>query len=148
MVMIDKLKIQQENIKKSLEELNAEFEKEREKTGEKLLGDLNEIKKDMEQQVKDLSEYRINEETIKRQNKILSRMLDARLSQREKDFEQKRESNPGNDVTRISPPEIIIKGTSSFNSIREDFLRKENPSYTKQYEEMILRYKRTIRIMN
>lgn len=142
--MIDKLKIQQENIEKSLEELNAEFEKEKERTGEKLLGDLNEIKKDVQQQVKDLSEYKIDEETIKRQNRILSRMLDARLSQREKDFEQKRESNPGNDVVRTSPPEIIISGTTSFNSIREDFLRTENPTYTKQYEEMIERYKKAI----
>lgn len=142
--LIDKLKIQQENIEKTLDELNAEFEKEKEKSGEKLLGDLNEIKKDVQQQIKDLSEYKIDEETIKRQNRILSRMLDARLSQREKDFEQKRESNPGKDVFRSSPPEIIISGTTSFNSIREDFLRTENPTYTRQYEDIITRYKKSI----
>ena len=142
--LIDKLKIQQENIEKTLDELNAEFEKEKEKSGEKLLGNLNEIKKDVQQQIKDLSEYKIDEETIKRQNRILSRMLDARLSQREKDFEQKRESNPGKDVFRTSPPEIIISGTTSFNSIREDFLRTENPTYTRQYEDIITRYKKSL----
>jgi len=46
--------------------------------------------------IKDLQNNNITPETKKRQEKILSRMLDFQLSQREKDFEQKRESRPGN----------------------------------------------------
>ncbi|MCX7833142.1 MAG: hypothetical protein N2490_02900 [Ignavibacteria bacterium] len=137
---IEKLKLQQEQVKKSLEELNAEFEKERKKTGEKLLGDLKEVEKDMEQIIKDLSEYKIDQKTIERQNKILSRMLEFQLSQREKDFEQKRESRPGENVIRNSPPEIVISGPNSLNTLQEDFLRIKSEGYTEEFEKIILRY--------
>ncbi len=62
------------------------MKKKEKKTGEKLLGDLKEVEKDMEQIIKDLSEYKIDQKTIERQNKILSRMLEFQLSQREKRF--------------------------------------------------------------
>ncbi len=138
--VIEKLKLQQEQVKKSLEELNAEFEKERKKTGEKLLGDLKEVEKDMEQIIKDLSEYKIDQKTIERQNKILSRMLEFQLSQREKDFEQKRESKPGENIIRNSPPEIVISGPNSLNTLQEDFLRIKGEGYSEEFEKIILRY--------
>lgn len=137
---IEKLKLQQEQVKKSLEELNAEFEKEKKRTGEKLLGDLKEVEKDMEQIIKDLSEYKIDQKTIERQNKILSRMLEFQLSQREKDFEQKRESRPGENIVRKSPPEIVISGPNSLNTLQEDFLRLKSEGYTEEFEKIILRY--------
>ncbi len=138
--IIDKLKLQQEQVKKSLEELNAEFEKERKKSGEKLLGDLKEVEKEMEQIIKDLSEYKIDQKTIERQNKILSRMLEFQLSQREKDFEQKRESRPGENIVRNSPPEIVISGPNSLNTLQEDFLRLKSEGYTEELEKLILKY--------
>lgn len=137
---MDRLRIQQEQIAKSLEQLNEEFQKEKERTGEKLLGNLNEVVKEMKEAIKDMSDYNVDDKTVERQNRILSRMLDAQLSQREKDFEQKRESRPGENYVRTSPPEIVISGPNSINAFKEDFLRLQKEGFTEDYEELITRY--------
>ncbi|MBI5404025.1 MAG: hypothetical protein HY959_11545 [Ignavibacteriae bacterium] len=139
-MQIERLKLEQEEVRKSLEELNREFEIEKERSGEKLLGDLKEVEKQMRETVKDLSEYNINDKLLERQNKILSRMLDAQLSQREKDFEQKRESRPGENFIRTTPPEVVISGPNSVNSLKEDFLRLQKEGYTEDYEALITKY--------
>jgi len=137
---MDRLKLEQEQVRKSLKELNEEFEKEKQRTGEKLFGDLNEVQREMQEIIKDLSDYNITEETLKKQNRILSRMLDAQLSQREKDFEQKRESRPGENMVRTSPPEIVLSGPKSFNALKEDFLKLQKEGYTEDYEALITKY--------
>ena len=137
---MDKLRLEQEQIRKSLAELNEEFEKEKQRTGQRLLGDLNEVQKEMQEIIKDLSEYNVDKETLEKQNRILSRMLDAQLSQREKDFEQKRESRPGENMVRISPPEIVLSGPKSFNALKEDFLKLQKEGYTEDYEALITKY--------
>ncbi|MBN1633069.1 MAG: DUF4175 family protein [Ignavibacteria bacterium] len=142
---IDKLRLQQEQNRKTLEELNAEIMKEMKKRGEKPLGDLDEIAEDMQKIERDLEQYKINEETLQRQNKIISRLLEFQLSQREKDFEQKRESNPGENIIRLSPPEIVISGPNSINALQEDFLRLKQEGYTEAYEQLIMKYLESIK---
>jgi hypothetical protein len=137
---MDRLRVEQESIRKSLEQLNEELKKEQERSGEKLLGDMNQVQKEMQEIIKDLSEYNVDEKTVEKQNRILSRMLDARLSQREKDFEPKRESKPGQNITRTSPPEIILSGPNSFNALKEDYLRLQKEGYTEDYEALITKY--------
>ncbi len=137
---MQKLKMEQEQISKSLEQLNEEFKKEQERSGEKLLGDLSSVQKEMQEVIKDLEQNRINDKTLEKQNKILSRMLDARLSQREKDFEPKRESRGGNDIVRTSPPEIILSGPGSYNALKEDLLKLQKQGLTDDYEALITKY--------
>lgn len=139
-LQMKRLKLEQEEIRKSLEQLNAEFEKEKERSGEKLLGDLKEVEKQMRESIKDLGDYKLDDRMLERQNRILSRMLDAQLSQREKDFEQKRESRPGENFVRTSPPEVVISGPNSINSLKDDFLRLQKEGYTEDYEALITKY--------
>jgi hypothetical protein len=142
---IDKLRLDQYQIQKSLEELNAEFEKEKQKTGEKMLGDLKEVEKEMQESIRQMSEYNVDTKLFERQNRILSRMLDAQLSQREKDYEQKRESKPGENVTRRSPQETVISGPRTENALKEDLLRLEKNSYSPDYEALIIEYNKIIK---
>ncbi|MEO8663917.1 MAG: DUF4175 family protein [Ignavibacteria bacterium] len=137
---MQRLSLEQEQIKKSLEELNQELKKEQERSGDKVLGDLDEVKKEMEEVVKELQENRVDDKLIEKQNRILSRMLDAQLSQREKDFEPKRESKPGDDVVRTSPPQIVLQGPNSFNALKEDFLKLQKEGFTEDYEALITKY--------
>ncbi len=140
-----RLKLEQEQISKSLEELNKELQDEKQRSGEKVLGDLDQIKKEMQEVVKDLQNQNLTDETIKKQNRILSRLLDAQLSQREKDFEQKRESRPGNNFTRTSPPEVVLSGPKSFNALKEEFLKLQKEGYTEDYEILITKYLQELR---
>lgn len=137
---MQRLQMQQEQLGKSLEQLNEELKKEQERTGEKVLGDLNQVQKEMQEVIKDMQQNNVTDKTIEKQNRILSRMLDAQLSQREKDFEPKRESKPGNNMVRQSPPEIVLSGPNSFNALKEDILKLQKEGYTEDYEILIMKY--------
>jgi hypothetical protein len=69
----------------------AEMERQLE-NGERLLGDLEQLAGDMERVVQDLDAGLVNEETLVRQERILSRLLDAHNSARQRDFSTRRQS--------------------------------------------------------
>jgi len=98
------------------------------------------VQKEMQEVIKDMQENKVTDKTIEKQNRILSRMLDAQLSQREKDFEPKRESKPGNNMVRQSPPEIVLSGPNSYNALKEDILKLQKEGYTDDYEILIMKY--------
>ena len=137
---MQRLSLEQQQIQKSMEQLNEELKKEQERSGDKVLGDMDQVKKEMEEVVKQMEENRYDDKLLEKQNRILSRMLDAQLSQREKDFEPKRESRPGDNVVRTTPPEIVLKGPNSFNALKEDFLKLQKEGYTEDYEALITKY--------
>ncbi len=137
---MQRFQLEQQQLSKSLGELNEELKKEQERSGEKILGDLNQVQKEMQEVVKDIQDNNITDKTVEKQNRILSRMLDAQLSQREKDFEPKRESRSGNNVIRQSPPEIVLSGPGSFNALKEDILKLQKEGYTEDYEILIMKY--------
>ncbi|MHB8078931.1 MAG: coiled-coil domain-containing protein [Candidatus Krumholzibacteriia bacterium] len=60
--------------------------------GERVLGDLDQLARDMERVADDLGAGRIDDETLARQERILGRLLDAHNSVRKRDFSQRRES--------------------------------------------------------
>ena len=72
-------------------------------------------------------------------------MLDFQLSQREKDFEQKRESHPGKNYDRTSPPEIVISRPNIIDGINQDAIDLQKQSYTEDYEILIQKYMEKIR---
>lgn len=137
---MQKLSMEQETIRKNLQQLNDEFKKQQEVEGKKLLGNLDQVQKDMMEIITDLKDNNITPETRKRQEKILSRMLDFQLSVREKDFEQKRESRPGKDYDRTSPPEIVISRPNVINGINQDALKLQSESFNEDYEILIQKY--------
>jgi DNA repair exonuclease SbcCD ATPase subunit len=146
MAQMQRLALEQETVRKNLQQLNEEFKKQQEMEGKKLLGNLDEVQKDMMEIIKDLEQNSISPETRKRQEKILSRMLDFQLSVREKDFEKKRESRPGKNFDRTSPPEIIISMPKIVNGINQDALELQRESYSEDYEVLIQKYMEKIRL--
>ena len=145
MAEMKRLAAEQQSIRKNLQQLNEEFKKQQEREGKKLLGNLDQVQKDMMEVVKDLMDNNISPETRKRQEKILSRMLDFQLSAREKDFEKKRESRPGKDFDRTSPPEIIISKPTIIDGVNQDALELQKQSYSDDYEILIQKYLEKIR---
>lgn len=140
MAEMQRLAMEQQTIQKNLQNLNEDFKKQQDIDGKKLLGNLDQVQKDMMEVIKDLQNNNITPETRKRQEKILSRMLDFQLATREKDFEQKRESRPGKNFDRTSPPEVIISRPSIINGINQDALDIKKESYSDEYEVLIRKY--------
>jgi hypothetical protein len=60
--------------------------------GERVLGDLDQLARDMERVADDLGAGRVDDETLARQERILGRLLDAHNSVRKRDFTRRRES--------------------------------------------------------
>jgi hypothetical protein len=131
-----RLAAQQELIRKSLQELMKEAEISGNRG--KILGDLNKIAEEMKEVVSDLESNNLTEETIRKQDRILSRLLDAQRSIHERDFEKRRESRPGQGIVRESPPELNLQ--EDRDKIFQELLKAIREGYHKDYEVLIKKY--------
>jgi len=122
-------------IRKSLMELQNEFGNSRE-----VLGRLDDIAEDMKKVADALAEGQVGQETVDRQLKIYSRMLDATKTMQRKDFTDQRKAAIGEDVLRNSPSSLSgnqLKGGLDI----EDRLRKFlDEKYPDEYEQHIRAY--------
>ena len=85
---------QQEAIRNELQQLSNMENKD----GNGTLGDLDQLAKQMEQTEKDLVNRKINEETIRRQEEIMTRLLESEKAEREREQDEKRRSSEGRDM--------------------------------------------------
>ncbi len=130
-----RLAAEQAAVKKTMEDLLREFGDNSEITGR-----LDQMVEDMESVVQELQQQRASQETIQRQERILSRLLDAQHSVRKQDYSRKRESITGEDVIRKSPEELSREEQTGQERILRDVLRLGEEGYTKDYQELIRQY--------
>ncbi len=131
---MERLAAEQEAIRKSLEQMQKEFGKRSE-----ILGRADELGKEMQEVVQDLENQKLGEQTLKKQEKILSRLLDYQKSLEERDFSKQRKAERGEELVRKSPAQL-----------KEEMLKKENQKsfwekmqedeYPPEYEELIKAY--------
>jgi hypothetical protein len=133
-----RLASQQAAVQKSLEQLNEEARQSAER--ERILGDLGKISDEMKEVVRDLEQKDVNPNTIKKQERILSRLLDAQRSMRERDFEKRRKAQPGQDVVRKSPNELDLSTQEGRNQLMQDLLKAMEEGYAKDYQDLIRKY--------
>lgn len=127
---------------KTLEELAKE---QKQFSGEKLaLGNLEKIAQDMKEVMTDIQSGNITPETLKRQERILSRLLDATKSITERDYEKKRESRTGLDVIRKSPDALKLMTDENRKRTLQDILRNLREGYSNDYEQIIKKYFETL----
>ena len=136
MMQLQRLVAEQQAVQKTLEQLQQEARKSVE--GERILGDLDRIRKDIQEVLSDMRNADINPETIENQERILSRLLDASRSTRTRDYEKRRESRTGTDVVRRSPGEINAEERAS--RLQRDLLRAMEEGYSGDYEALIRQY--------
>ena len=134
---------EQGKAQKTLEEL-AKEQKQNPQTDRKSLGDLEQIAQEMKEVMTDMKSSNINENTLKRQERILSRLLDATKSIHDRDFEKTRESKTGKEFNRQSPGELDMKSQEGRTKAMQDLLRSIQEGYTKDYEELIRKYFETL----
>ncbi len=105
----------------------------------KALGSLDKIVQEMQEVLTDLQSGNVNPETMKKQDRILSRLLDASVSMNERDFEKKRESTTGKEMNRQGPSDAELEKINKAKSI-QDMMRTIQQGYTKDYEMIIRKY--------
>jgi len=133
-----RLAMEQEAVRKSLEQLNREAQASMEQN--RILGDLERIGEEMREVVRNLEQAQINPETIQKQDRILSRLLDAARSMRERDFEKRRRAQTGTQTARRNPGELDPETLEGRNRLYEDLLKALEQGYSKDYQELIRKY--------
>ena len=138
MSQIQRLAQQQEMIRKSLEQLNKEAKQSGE--SKRLAANLDKILDEMKEVVTNLQTEKVNDDLVKQQQKILSKLLDAQKSINERDYEEERKSNTGKNHDRSSPPELILSTDEGKNKLKDELMRAVKEGYKKDYEELIRKY--------
>jgi hypothetical protein len=130
---------EQRALQNSLEQLYNE-------TGDRsdILGRLGNMVDEMEEVVKDLESLKIDRNTIARQQKILSRMLDAQKSVREKEYSRKRKAEIGKNYARKSPSEKTEAINKHAERLRLSLIQALQEGYNPDYEKIIEDYFRRL----
>jgi hypothetical protein len=118
-------------LRKALEGL----QKEQQENGQGSSDQLQKIIDEMDKQEIDLVNKRLDNEMLKRQQEILTRLLEAENAQKEREYDDKRKSEEGKNIKREIPPSL------------EEYI-KERKAQTEQYKyvspEMKPHYKRLV----
>jgi hypothetical protein len=125
-------------VRKSLEQLAREASRSGELS--KLLGDLNRVAQEMREVQTDLAQRNVSPQTLRTQDRILSRMLDAQRSMQERDFESRRRAETGHPVPAAPPGPLDLSTAESRSRLRQDLLRALEQGYARDYEELIRKY--------
>ncbi len=130
-----RLAAEQQAVRKALRELAQEFGGRSE-----ILGRLDQMARDMEEVIRNFETNQISRETIQRQERILSRLLDAQRSMRQRDLSKKRQARTGREIVRGSPPELSDRMQTLSEQLRRDILRLAKEGYTEPYQALIRQY--------
>jgi hypothetical protein len=135
---LQQLAAQQQALSQQMEKLNEEFGKRGE-----MLGRLDALGEEMKKVAQDLQKNNAGEETIKRQERILTRLLDAQKSVNRQEFSRQRKAEEGIDIVRKSP--ILPNDLSSDNGSLSGLIKKAlEEQYPRQYEKLIRAYFKAI----
>jgi hypothetical protein len=130
-----RLAAQQDLIRRSLEDLANEMGSRRD-----VLGRLDELGDEMNEIVKDFEAQRFDRKIIERQKQILSRMLDAQKSIREREYSRKREAERETIHYAKSPPELKEELLRKEDLLKKYLIEALEEGYALEYKELIKKY--------
>ncbi len=138
---LQRLTDQQGQVQKSMEELANDQKKSAPQGGDKQKADeMNKLSQELKEVMTDMRSRGVTPETLKKQDRILSRLLDAVRSENDRDYEKNRESKMGKDYNMQSPNAIDFSTQEGKNKLIRDILNNNKNQYTKDYENLIRTY--------
>jgi hypothetical protein len=127
-----RLAAEQEAVKDGIEGLAREFGDRGE-----ILGRLDDLADEARRVIEDLKRQNVSQETLERQERILTRLLNAQKSMRRRDYSKRRKSEPGKAYDTVSPSQLSLEDREEL--LREMLYRKRG-YYPPEYEELIRAY--------
>jgi hypothetical protein len=131
---IAKMAAQQGEIRRRLEQLKNDLNKDGKGSGNQL----DPLIKELEQQEKDLVNKNFNKDLIKRQKDILTRLLESEKAMMERGFDNKRESNEGKN--KDFGNQIRFDEYTKQKLIQIELLQSVDPLYLKYYRDKANEY--------
>ncbi len=129
----------QEMIRQGLEEVRQECQ-----GSGKVMHELGEAVKEMEELVNQLRQRKADRRIIERQEKILSRMLSAQRSIRKRDESEERQSRVGVNPDGRRSPDPVDPGASPAEVLQRAMLRGSQDPVPPEYRGMVERYMRSL----
>lgn len=127
---------------KSMEELAKEQEKFKSKDPVKN-EQMRKAMEEMKEVISDIQSGKVDENTMKKQDRILSKMLEISRSENERDKENKRESNEGKDY--MQKFNGSLESEEDKERVLQELLKSLKFGYSKDYEKVIKRYMENIK---
>ncbi len=125
---------EQESLRKQLQEYRDQMQKE----GRLSDKGLNKMIQDMERTETELVNKIINQETMRRQEEILTRLLESEKAEMQREQEERRESNEGRDIPRPDPASFF--DSIGLPSRETELLRTIPPSFKNYYRNKVNEY--------
>lgn len=134
-----RLSEQQQRLREQIEQIQQDDERE-----QKLLGRLDRAQQEMKEVEEAIREGSNLGDLPEKQQRILSRLLDAQRSVHRRDFDPEREANTADDVPAVSPPELPSDLLRQSDRLRMDLIKAEADRYPAQYRAFIEAYLRSL----
>ena len=130
---------EQAALRKALQEIMKQNQEE----GKGASGELQDIIDNMDKQEVDLVNKRLDNELLKRQQNIVSRLLEAEKAEREREYDNKRKSNEGLGKKRKFPPSLeeYLKKRNA----EADFYKNISPELNSYYRFLVDEYYRALK---
>ena len=129
-----KMAAEQGAIRRRLEQLRKELNKDGSGNGNKL----NDLIKELEDQEKDIINKRLNNNSVKRQKEILTRLLESEKALMERGFDEKRESKSPKNENYSNQIRFEEYNKEKLRQI--ELLRAVDPAYSKYYKDRANEY--------
>ncbi|CAG0994634.1 MAG: hypothetical protein HND27_09700 [Bacteroidetes bacterium] len=133
-----KMAAEQQALRQQLQQLSEQLLK----NGKNGSNALDNISKLMEQTETDIVNKNITQETIRRQQDILTRLLEAENAEREREFDEKRESKEVKNY-ELSNPERFFEYNGSMEQ-QIELLKTMPPTFNRFYKEKVALYFKNI----
>ncbi len=134
------LAARQEMIKKGMQEVAGQLGDKKD-----VLGRLDQLAEEMQKVLDDMESKNVDRETIRRQQRILSRMLDAQRSVRRRDMDNERISRVGIDQPdRLSPGAIPAELLNAEDRLKSEVLQGKADPIPPAYRRLVEEYFRAI----
>lgn len=138
--LLDQLATEQSLIREASERLASKLDDKAE-----TMGSLEEVSKEMQEVEKNLRDEYVDQDTLDRQRKILTRLLDYEKSMKKQDFDKKREAKTGRDYIAEKPSSNL---PSDANIMPKQLDKMYTPSAKEQlpmqYRELIKMYYKSL----
>lgn len=126
---------QQNEIRRQLEQMRRNSDIP---GGDKIMSELERLAKEMEDAINDIRGGRTDRPFIQRQQNILSRMLDAEKALQERDEDEKRKGNTGDQNLKALPPELTLEELKK--RLRSRLSDPNVSRFSEDYQRLIEKY--------
>jgi hypothetical protein len=138
--LLERLAAEQSLIREASERLSEKLDQLKDK-----MGSLEETAKEMQEVEKTLKDGYVDRETIDRQKRILTRMLEYEKSMKKEDFDKKREAKTGRDLVAERPSTALpVDATKMRKQLDTMFAPSVQEKLPLQYREQIKMYFKTL----